>query len=71
MNNEYIIVGDAEDYKDCLVLACGTSKEHAEEVLNRMLSNPTASDKMMIKGHKNLRIKEVPKNNCWWNDSHD
>lgn len=72
MNNaEYTIVGDTEKYEGCLVLACGASKEHAKEVLNRMLNNPTASDKMLIKGHKNLRIKKVTKNNCWWNDAHD
>lgn len=64
---EYIIKGDTERYKDCLVLVCGTSKAHAENVLSRLLNNPTDNDMRLIKDHKNLRIEEVVDKDCWWN----
>jgi hypothetical protein len=66
--NEYVIVGDLRNYnRDCLVCICGTSLEHANEVLNRMLNNPTESDKNLTTGYTNLRIEEVPEKDCWWN----
>lgn len=69
--NEYIIVGDTKKYKNCLVCLCGCSFERAQEVLNRMLNDPTEDDKRIIDGHTNLRIKEVEKKHCWWNDGCD
>lgn len=63
--NEYIIVGDTEKYKDCLIYVCGT-KQNAENVLEQMLNNPTDNDLKVMKGHTNLRVKEVPTNKCWW-----
>ena len=65
--NEYIIIGDTEKYKDCLVYLCGTSLQHAQSVLHRMLNNPTEEDKNVMTRHKNLRIKEVVEKDCWWN----
>ena len=65
--NEYIIVGDTEKYKDCLVCLCGVSLDRAKEILDRMINNPTESDKVISKGHTNLRIKEVSEKSCWWN----
>jgi hypothetical protein len=64
---EYIIKGDTERYIDCLVLVCGVSKSHADEVLSRLLNNPTDNDKRLIRDHKNLRIEEVEDKECWWN----
>lgn len=64
---EYIISGDTESFKNCLVLVCGSSKTNAEEALKRLLNNPTDNDKRLIKDHKNLRIEEVPDKECWWN----
>ena len=69
--SEYIIVGDTERYKDCLVCPCGVSLVRAKEILDRMINNPTENDKAITKGHTNLRIKEVPEESCWWNDSLD
>ena len=66
--NEYIIVGDTDNYKDCLVAICGACKEHAETVLERMKENPTDNDKLITKGHTNLRIEEITPEYCWWND---
>lgn len=66
--NEYIIVGDTENYKDCLIAVCGADKEHAETVLERMKENPTDNDKLITKGHTNLRIEEITPEYCWWND---
>ena len=64
---EYIIVGDTERYKDCLVCLCGTSFEQAKKILERVLNNPNQNDKRLIEGHTNLRIKEVDEIYCWWN----
>ena len=63
---EYIIVGDTEKNGECLVYICGSSKEHAENVLNRMMSKPTYHDRSIMINHKNLRIKEVQSEHCWW-----
>ena len=69
--NEYIIVGDTENYKDCLIVVCGANEEHAETVLKRITENPTNNDKLLIRGHTNIRIEEVTPENCWWNDTLD
>lgn len=63
---EYIIVGDTKNYTDCLIYACGTLKEHAIEVLNRILNNPTRDDKYLTRKHNNIRIKTITKDEKWW-----
>lgn len=68
---EYIIVGDTQNYNGCLICVCGESKDRAEETLERMTTRPTENEIRMIEGHTNLRIKEVPKSNCWWNGNLD
>lgn len=69
---EYIIVADyiLSDGKvhECLVTLCGRSKEAAEEILNRMQTNPTETDRKLIHDGTNLRIKEVESEKQWWND---
>lgn len=67
--SRFIIVGDTDQYEGCLVCTCGTSKEHAEKTLNRMLNAPTENDKRIMEGHRNLRVKEVEKEKCWWEDA--
>lgn len=69
--NEYIIIGDTEQYKGCLIYLCGGSLEHAQEVLRRMLNNPTEDDKKSMKRHTNFRIKEVAEKDCWWHQGCD
>lgn len=69
--NEYIIIGDTEQYKDCLVYLCGSSLEYAQKVLRRMLDNPTDNDKRAMERYTNFRIKEVAKEDCWWNQGCD
>ena len=63
--SDFVIVGDTENYKECLICTCGT-KEHAEEVLKRITENPTETDRKQTKGHTNLRVKEVADEDCWW-----
>jgi hypothetical protein len=63
---EFVIIGDTAKYKDCLVGLAGTDRACAEEVLDRMVNNPTENDKAISKGHYNLRIKEVASKDCWW-----
>lgn len=65
---EYIIVGDTKSFKDCLVTVCKGSRAFAEKTLERMLYAPTENDLLLMKGHTNLRIKEVVENKQWWND---
>lgn len=69
--SEYVIVGDTERYKGCLVCVCGENLERAKIALERMLNNPTGSDKAIIKGHKNLRIEKTAEEECWWRNGAD
>ena len=69
--NEYIIIGDTAKYKDCLVYVCGTSRPWAEQVLHKMLTEPTEHDKKILQTHSNLRVEEVPEKDCWWNGNLD
>jgi hypothetical protein len=66
--SRYIIVGDTDQYEDCLVCAIHGGRDHAEDVLERMLNNPTENDKKLMEGHKNLRVKETVQKNCWWDN---
>lgn len=68
MSNEYIIVGDTQNYEGCLVCVCGSDRNHAGKVLKRMTESPTENDIRTIGECVNLRIKEVESKNCWWND---
>ena len=68
--SDYIIVGDTEEYDECLIYVCGTP-DNAENVLHRMLINPTDDDKRELQRHHNLRIKEVPARDCWWHGNCD
>lgn len=68
--SDYIIVGDTKKYGECLVCVCGTL-ERADNALYRMLNNPTENDKILMSGFSNLRIKEVPQEDCWWNGNLD
>ena len=69
---QYTIVGDAEIYgkkTTCLCCVCGGDREHAEEVLEKMLTNPTKNDIYLMRNLTNLRIHEETKaEKCWWND---
>ena len=65
---EYIIIGDTDRYEGCLVCLAGNNREDAEERLHQMLTNPTDNDKYIMKEHTNFRVKEVKKEDCWWND---
>ena len=65
-DSDFIIVGDTERFDDCLICVAGKSKESAEETLNHILTNPTENDKRLIDGYRNLRIEEVPAEECWW-----
>lgn len=69
--NEYIIVGDTEKFKDCLVYVCGKSIDHANNVLNKMLTNPDDNDKKVMKGLSNFRVIEVLEEDCWWHGNLD
>ena len=65
--HEYIICGDTEEYKECLIYLCGASLDYAEKVLNKVLNSPTEYDKNLTKGYTNIKIKKVVSEDCWWN----
>ena len=70
MNGEYIISADYEINGKtcrCLVQPAGYTMEQAEEVLDRMLNNPTKNDKALIKDGVNLGIEFLEAKHCWWN----
>ena len=64
--NQYIIVGDTDKNKECLVCICGSNEDKAKERLTQMLTNPSDSDKHIMAGHSNLRVMEVKREDCWW-----
>lgn len=68
---EYIIVGDSDKYKGCLLYCGFKEKEQAERVLNRMLNNPTRGDEQIMRGKSNIQVQEVASKDCWWNDKYD
>lgn len=67
---DYVIKGDTKQFNDCLLYVSGTL-ESANKDLERMLNNPTEIDKRLMEGHTNLRIKAVPKKDCWWDSNCD
>lgn len=67
---EYLVVGDSDRYKECLIYIC-TTKESAEKILQRILTNPNDNDKFVTKGLSNLRIAEVEGSDCWWHGEVD
>ena len=64
--DEYVIVGDTERYKGCLLFTCGSSLEHATHVLERLLYNPSEMDLELMKGHTNIRLEKCERKDCWW-----
>lgn len=68
--SDFVIVGDTDKYEGCLVCVCGTY-DNANKILHRMLNNPTENDKKIMNGHSNLRIEEVPEEDCWWRGNCD
>lgn len=65
---EYIIVGDTDSFKDCLITVVHGDRQFAEKTLESMLYSPTKDDLILMQGHKNIRIKEVVEEDQWWND---
>lgn len=68
---EYIIVGDIEKLGTCLIYTCGKSRDWANKILDRMLNNPTEQDIKEVAKFTNIRVKEVPPEDCWWNGNLD
>ena len=64
----YVIVGDTERFKDCLVAACIGSKEDAEKSLEQLLNSEDAEDKKIVSEYTNLRLKETRREDSWWLD---
>lgn len=67
----YVIVGDTERCKGCLVIAFkgNWTREKAEDELQRLLVSTDEMDKRAIAGHTNLRVKSTEPEKEWWNDS--
>ena len=54
----WMIIGDTEKHKGCLVTICYGDKAFADATLDRMKNNPTKDDLKLAEGHTNLRISE-------------
>lgn len=66
---EYVVIGDTENYKNCLVALLGAcTKEEADNKLSQMICNPDDHDKQLMEGHHNFRVVEVPEKEQWWHD---
>lgn len=65
----FIVVGDTSEFKDCLVSTFNGkwTEEEARKVLERMINAPTENDKLLTKGHTNLRLKKTEPKDEWWN----
>lgn len=59
----FVIVGDIDGSVGCLMRVCKGDKDLAEKTLGEIISTPSYRD------YKNIRIEEIPKKDCWWNDS--
>ncbi len=68
MGTEFIIIGDTDEYKDCLVTLAGRTRETAEKKLAQMLEHPDKYDKAIMGDCYNLRIKEIESEGAWWHD---
>ena len=65
--SDFIIVGDTEKYKGCLVcVTAAKTFEEAEKELEHKINNPTENDKRIMAGHTNFRVKEIEADDCWW-----
>ena len=58
MNGNYVIAGDTEKYKNCLI--CCVAPQDKE----KRLEDVKASEEG--KRYTNIRIEFVPANDCWW-----
>lgn len=66
---EWIIVGDTEDYKGCLIkIGRGCKREQMEKELERMKTKPNKNDLALIRDCTNLRLVETEEKDQWWND---
>ena len=69
MSGEYIITAEYDingKPARCLVTLAGDTLECAENVLNRMVNNPTEKDKRLIKTGEHLKVEFVDAKDCWW-----
>lgn len=71
MDGDYVIIGDTDRFKDCLICIAGKTPEIANKVLDRMLNNPTENDKRLMSGHTNFRIDFAEEKDCWWHRNCD
>lgn len=58
---EYIIIGDTDQFKDCLICLAGRDGSHAEQIRLGVITSQ--SDR-----YSNIRVKKVKSSECWWND---
>lgn len=64
----WIIVGDTDKYKDCLIKVCYGDRKFAEATLERMLNNPDEHDLKCMEGAHNFRVQSTKPEEEWWND---
>lgn len=65
-HGDWIIIGDTDKHKDCLVCVCAADEEGSRKILERMINNPTKEDKILTSEYTNLRLKYREYEDCWW-----
>lgn len=70
--SQYVIVGDTEQYKECLVCVLyASNKEIADKRFVEILSSKIEREKYSIPKYSNLKVVEVKDKDCWWFDGCD
>lgn len=62
---EYIVVGDYEEFKSCLIYVCGNSRENAQRAFEKAMLLPD------YESYTNIHIEEVEPDERWWNKNCD
>lgn len=65
----YIIVGDTERYKECLIKVCSGDKVQAQKSLVKFLSGETEQDRKDLAKHTNIHLMHTDREDEWWADS--
>lgn len=62
---EYIVIGDYENHKGCLIYTCGVNRERAQRAFE------TAKLLPEYENYTNIRIEEIESKGAWWNQNCD
>ena len=68
----FVIAGDTENYKDCLVrVLYAGNREQAEQMFQRFMNSTDNYDIKLKNKFTNIRVECTDPANEWWNDKTD